>query len=220
MVHPTHHLSLMFLADSSYWFLSIGYFNIVLPSFLPGSICGGPEEQHPGLQRTFWHRALCAKAQTSRYIKSPMLLYRSREMARQRECSAKVWAKEDDEELERKKAGGKQASVKPVSPPVQAPNPPKAASGPPKKPPSSALIGLSLLGDLDRVFHHSQYPCIRLNALTPGSRVRGGGTLLFGYTFAGKLWLNLPWDLNGFGDGVIDAFWKELVLGVEEFLMD
>ncbi|EJD40848.1 hypothetical protein AURDEDRAFT_69593 [Auricularia subglabra TFB-10046 SS5] len=192
---------------ASYWFLSIGYFNVVLPSFFPRTV----DER-----KIFWHRALQAKKQTSKYVGSPLLLGRSRQMGLERAKRAKVWAKEDDDAAAFGGLGNAAAQPKAAAAPATS-----AASAPaPKKPPSVALVGLSLLGDLDRVFHHDRYPSVRLHALTPGSRVRGGGTLLFGYTFAGKLWLNLPWDANGFDRAAIEAFWEGLVRGVDEFLVE
>ncbi|KZW03307.1 hypothetical protein EXIGLDRAFT_712338 [Exidia glandulosa HHB12029] len=201
----------------SYWFLSIGYFNVVLPSFFPRDL---PDAE----RRIFWHRALQAKRQTSKYVGSPFLLGRSRQMGTERAKRAKTWAKEDDAVFN----GLGNAAVQPKAPTVPAVSvtpagdakPVPAPAPAPKKPPSVALVGLSLLGDLDRVFHHDRYPSVRLHALTPGSRVRGGGTLLFGYTFAGKLWLNLPWDANGFDRSVIESFWDGLVRGVNELLLE
>lgn len=159
----------------SYWFLSIGYFNVVLPSFFPRDLSDAE-------RRIFWHRAAQAKKQTSKYVGSPFLLGRSRQMGLERAKRAKTWAKEDDAVFN----GLGNAAVQPKSatPAVPAvsvtPAPEPTPSVPAPKPPSVALVGLSLLGDLDRVFHHDRYPSVRLHALTPGSRVRGGGTLLFG----------------------------------------
>jgi len=216
----------------SYWFLSIGYFNVVLPSFFPSKIKTAEGDEVEGKEverRIFWHRARESKRQTSKYVGSPMLLSRSRAMGRERGARAKVWAKEDDDAL-----NAQSAAVAPVPVPAPAPaqlsgsgnrenpaTPVTAAAVAPTntKVPSVALVGLSLLGDLDRVFHHSRYPQLTLHHLTPGSRVRGGGMLLFGYTFAGKLWLNMPWDANGFDRDGIEAFWDGLVRGVDELLV-
>lgn len=55
--------------------------------------------------------------------------------------------------------------------------------------------------------------------LTTGSRQRPSSLLLFAYTFAGKLWFSLGYDSNGFKEGVVENWWKELHLGVEEFLL-
>lgn len=35
----------------------------------------------------------------------------------------------------------------------------------------------------------------------------------------GKLWISLGYDSNGFESGVIEGWWKELLAGVDEFLL-
>lgn len=181
----------------SYWFLAIGYFNVVLPAFFPASADAA---------RMFWHRARSAKAQSAAAVRSPMCVSRSRLMAAERGARARVWAKEDDDKL----AG------------VQ-----KGAPGPGRAPParlrpnapSAALMGLSLLGNLDGIYEHKRFPAIRCHTLTTGSRQRAGGMLLFGYTFAGKLWISLGYDENGFEEVVVKTFWKNVKDAVDEFLV-
>ncbi|TFY76632.1 hypothetical protein EWM64_g7380 [Hericium alpestre] len=149
----------------SYWFLAVGYFNVVLPNFISGS-CDA--------EKTFWLRARAAKEQSARAAKNRMVVSRIREMTVKRGRQARGWAREDDE----KERG---TWVPPPPPPVQAsPATPKL--------PSTALIGLSLLGNLDGIYKHASFPDIELHTLTTGSRQRHGGMLFFGYTFAGKLW--------------------------------
>ncbi|KAF9518212.1 hypothetical protein BS47DRAFT_1371086 [Hydnum rufescens UP504] len=181
---------------SSYWFLSVGYFNIVLPSFIPST---APASS------TFWHRARSVKAQGGKYMKSPMLVSRNQEMAKVRGRRARMFAKEDDEEM---KAASEPKTPVPIT-----------MSLPLKKPaPSSALIGLSLLGNLDATYQHAAFPALELHTLTTGSRQRQGGMLLFGYSFAGKMWISLGWDVNAFQQGVVQDFWTRVLAGVEEFL--
>jgi hypothetical protein len=150
---------------------------VVLPTFIPKS--GSDKE----VEQIFWHRARAAKNQSTLAAKSPMLVSRSFEMARERGQRARGWAREDDE-----KARGT----------WKAPPPPASASSNSvkNKPPSAALIGLSLLGNLDGIYKHSAFPKIQLHTLTTGSRQRAGGMLLFGYTFVGKCCrfeLDLEW---------------------------
>jgi len=185
----------------SVWFLAVGYFNVVLPTFLP-----------PDSAKIFWHRARIAKEQGTRYVKNPMIISRSLEMARERGCRARQWAREDDDAEEQKSQ-----DVCIVKQPTPAPAIPVTQSKP--KLPSSALIGLSLLGNLDGIYKHASFPSLQLHTLTTGSRQRPGGMLLFGYTFAGKLWLSLGWDINGFDAAVVDRFWQMVLLGVDEFLL-
>ncbi|KNZ73594.1 hypothetical protein J132_10842 [Termitomyces sp. J132] len=178
--------------NDSYWFLAIGYFNVILPSFLPrsGELC-----------RTFWHRAHLAKIQSTDAVKNPLIVSRSREMARERGRKARAWAKDDDD-----KANGIWKA-----PPVAL-----KKSGPP----SSALIGLSLLGNLDGIYKHSSFHEIKLDTLTTGSRQRAGGMLLFGYTFLAKLWISFGYDENGFDEGIVERFWSNVISCTNEFLVN
>ncbi|EMD41917.1 hypothetical protein CERSUDRAFT_110472 [Gelatoporia subvermispora B] len=186
---------------NSYWYLAIGYFNIVLPSFLPAA---------DKVESVFWHRARQAKDQSTRAAKSPLVASRTHVMAEERGERARGWAKEDDEK--------EQGTWKP---PVYS-----SSASPPKEPilparpkaPSAALMGLSLLGNLDGIYKHATFPSVRLHTLTTGSRQRHGAMLLFGYTFQGKLWISLGYDCNGYPDGFVDKFWKECLAAVDVFL--
>ncbi|KAJ7110066.1 hypothetical protein C8R44DRAFT_634837 [Mycena epipterygia] len=192
--------------NDSYWYLAIGYFNVVLPTFLPKS---GSDSD---IGKVFWHRARAAKNQSTRAAKSSMLVSRSYEMALERGERARCWALEDDE----KERGTWKA------PPV---GPSPAAN----KPPSAALIGLSLLGNLDGTYKHSTFPKVQLHTLTTGSRQRASGMLLFGYTFInqadlthislGKLWISLGYDEAGFDADVVNRFWANVLTAVDTLLV-
>jgi len=184
--------------NDSYWFLAIGYFNVVLPSFFPkeGDVAG-----------RFWHRARSAKIQSTQAAKSPFVVSRCLEMAKERGRRARIWAKEDDD-----KAAGISSKPSPVASNL-APAPTRA------KVPSSALLGLSLLGNLDGIYKHANFPQIKFHTLTTGSRQRSGGMLLFGYTFAGKLWVSFGYDENGFEEETVQRFWKHVTLAIDEFLL-
>ncbi|EIW87020.1 hypothetical protein CONPUDRAFT_116008 [Coniophora puteana RWD-64-598 SS2] len=175
----------------SYWFLAIGYFNVILPTFVPK---GSPAA-------TFWLRAHCAKEQSSRAVKSKMVVYRSRLMAEERARRAKAWGKEDDEKENGTRVG-----------------PPPIPRSPPAKPPSGACMGLSLLGNLDGIYQHGEFADVGLHTLTTGSRQRQGGMLLFGYTFAGKLWISFGYDEHGF-DETASKFWDNVLKVTDEFLI-
>ncbi|KAJ7824440.1 hypothetical protein B0H14DRAFT_3728571 [Mycena olivaceomarginata] len=179
--------------NDSYCYLAIGYFNVVLPSFYPKS--GSIED----IEKMFWHRARAAKNQSTRAAKTPLLVPRSHEMARERGQRARMWACEDDEKVR----GTWNA-------PPSAP----AASAPP----STALIGLSLLGNLDVIYKHNHFPGVQLQGLTTGSRQRAGGILLFGYTFAGRLWISLGYDQAGFDD-TVERFWENVLSAVDTLLV-
>jgi hypothetical protein len=184
-------------SPSSYWFLAIGYFNVVLPSFLPRTISDS---------QTLWHRARQSKDQTTRAAKNPMAIYRAHEMSEKRGAQARAWGEEDDQ-----KANG--VCVKTS---LQEKPPPTATREP--KVPANALIGLSLLGNLDGIYKHQDFASIKMHTLTTGSRQRNGGMLLFGYTFVGKLWLSLGYDEQGFEKETINKFWIGLQAAVDEFL--
>ncbi|KAF7978336.1 hypothetical protein HWV62_967 [Athelia sp. TMB] len=163
---------------STYWFLALTYYNIVLPSFLPAS------------PAVFWHRARSAKAQTLRTTTSPYLVSRALQMSKTR---------------------GSRARGEPQPPP------PAEALAPPA--PSAALIGLSLIGNLDRTYVRASYPSsLELQSVTTASRLKPGGMLLLEHTFGEKLWLHLCWDEMGFEDGQVERFWEELKKAVEEYL--
>lgn len=181
--------------NDSYWFIAIGYFNVILPTFLP---------QTGEITSTFWHRARSAKAQSLKAMKTPMAISRCRQMARERGARARVWAREDDEKL----AGSFKKPILAAS----------ADNQGKEKVPSSALMGLSLLGNLDATYKHTTFTEIELHTLTTGSRQRSGGMLLFGYTFVEKLWVSFGYDKNGFQEDVVDAFWTQVIEAIDEFL--
>ncbi|TFK30927.1 hypothetical protein FA15DRAFT_662997 [Coprinopsis marcescibilis] len=177
--------------NNSYWFLAIGYFNIVLPTFYP------PNSTEAAI---FWHRARSVKTQTAKAAKSPMLVSRSHAMAKERGLRSRIWGMQDD---------GVECTLK---------MPKQILFEDDKPAPSKALIGLSMLGNLDGTYKHATFPLVTLHTLTSGSRQRQGGMLLFGYTFVGKLWLSLGYDMNGFDDEVVQGFWKHLLAAVDELL--
>ncbi|KAJ7149075.1 hypothetical protein C8R43DRAFT_1008050 [Mycena crocata] len=182
--------------NESYWYLAIGYFNIILPTFIPSN------RSEEDMEKLFWLRAHSAKNQSTAAAKNSFLRSRSYEMARRRGQLARLWACEDD------KADGV----------WKAPLPPVVPSNVANKPPSVALMGLSLLGDLDRIYKHSAFPNIQLHTLTTGSRQRAGGMLLFGYTFVRKLWISLGYDKAGFDSDTVELFWKHVLITVDTFL--
>jgi hypothetical protein len=180
--------------NNSYWFLAIGYFNIILPSFL--------SKDSSKQASTFWHRARSVKAQTSKVAKNPMIVSRSQLMAKERGLRARIWGMQDD---------GVECNLSMPKPVIFENDTPA---------PSKALIGLSLLGNLDGTYKHQAFSSITLHTLTTGSRQRQGAMLLFGYTFVGKLWLSLGYDVNGFDDEIVQRFWKHVLAGVDELLVD
>ena len=92
--------------------------------------------------------------------------------------------------------------------------------------PSTALIGLSLIGNLDAIYTSSSSSKIKLKQVSTASKQRPGGMLLLEHTFNGKLWFDFVYDENAFrnaaedGDsgGLAEQFWESIGEGVEELL--
>ncbi|KAF9506747.1 hypothetical protein BS47DRAFT_1333650 [Hydnum rufescens UP504] len=200
----------------SYFFLSLTYFNVVLPSFLPSA---------SSLASTFWHRSRSVRAQQKKYLKSPMLIGRTQTMNLERGARSRVWAKEDDDIL----AGVSTTpsppavAVAPKPDPTLTPAAPAAASAPPwslPPPPTMALVGLTLLGDLDDIYPAAAYPDFEFGRIASFTRKTKGKMLLLAHTFRGKFFIQLGWDVNGFREGLVEEFWARILNGVDEFLLD
>lgn len=136
-------------------------------------------------------------------------------MARERAQRAKRWAKEDDE----KASGLWTASPPPAPSPAACTSSASPSHAVFPKAPSTCLIGLSLLGNLDGIYKHASFPEIQLHTLTTGSRQRSGGMLMFGYTFAGMLWVSLGYDENGFEKDTVGRFWGQFLQCMNELLL-
>lgn len=171
---------------STYWFVALTYFNLVLPAFLPET------------QNVFWHRARTVKSQIRNMVQSSFLKSRALEMGKIRVARSR----------------GQTVQLPDLSQ-VMAPTP--ISPLPPG--PSAALLGLSLIGNLDATYIRASYPSFHLQSVTTASRQKAGGLLLLEHTFANKLWLHLCWDENGFEEGMIESFWSSMQDAVREFLM-
>ncbi|KAH7867983.1 uncharacterized protein C8R40DRAFT_1063084 [Lentinula edodes] len=191
--------------SSTYWFLALTYFNVVLPSFVPGTIAA------------FWNRARSVKAQTRKVVQSPFLPSRAMTGARTRAAKAKgilSTVSTSNVASATDTAESLPASINDV----------QAASGSIKLPPapSAALFGLSLIGNLDNIYTQSasySRKHISPTSASASPRQKPGGLLLLEHTFAKKLWLHLCWDVNGFEIGHIERFWECLEDAVEELLI-
>lgn len=151
----------------------------------------------PSSADVFWHRARQVKAQTRKTVSSPFLVSRALEMARTRAGRARGGASLPVPSLE--EVTGVSATLPPA--------------------PSTALLGLSLIGNLDATYTRTAYPAFELMTVTTASRQKAGGMLLLEHTFGGRLWLHLCWDVNGFGaEGRVERFWEGLQGAVQEFL--
>ncbi|KZT61766.1 hypothetical protein CALCODRAFT_490666 [Calocera cornea HHB12733] len=189
--------------NMSYWFVALTYFNIVLPSFLPRVTCA----QHQFPESTLWERARSARDQIGRITRSRFLVHRARIMGAQRaERAGKA----------RVPVGSavpmeSEDSPAPASQLLPPPSDALAAISPRKEAvPSKALMGISLMGNLDKVYLADQYPDIELLDVATASRQKAGGILFLAHTFAGRMWLHMAYDENGFAPGSMERFWEEV----------
>ncbi|KAJ6616455.1 hypothetical protein B0H10DRAFT_1395661 [Mycena sp. CBHHK59/15] len=137
-----------------------------------------------------WHRARLAKAQMHRAVRSPLLPARALLAAAARARRSSSF-----------------------SPPAESPALPARPAA------SAALLGISLIGDLDRTYVRAAYgPNVLLHSVATASRLKPGGLLLLGHTFGARLVLQLCWDTMGFAEDEVERFWVALTGAVIEFL--
>ncbi|KAJ7071351.1 hypothetical protein C8F01DRAFT_1077490 [Mycena amicta] len=142
-----------------------------------------------------WHRARQAKTQMQNAVRSPLLPVRAVLSAASR---------------------ARRAHPSTFVPPAS-PLPALALPGRPEH--SAALMGISLIGDLDRTYLRQEYgPDVHLLSVGTASRLKPGGFLLLGHSFGKKLVLQLCWDTMGFAEGEIERFWAAMTSAVDEFL--
>lgn len=149
----------------------------------------------PATPAAVWHRARAAKTQMQRAVRSPLLTSRALLGAAAR------------------------ARRTPNSSSFTPPNPIASSDLPTRPAASAALLGISLIGDLDRTYVRTAYgPNVHLRSVATASRLKPGGLLLLGHTFGGRLVLQLCWDSMGFSEGEVERFWTALPAAVDEFL--
>jgi hypothetical protein len=147
----------------------------------------------PAKNTGIWHRARLAKAQMQNAVRSPLLPTRALLSAAAR------------------------ARRVPPLPSAFVP-PPESPELPRRPAASAALLGVSLIGDLDRTYVRASYgPGVHLLSVATASRLKPGGLLLLGHSFGGRLVLQLCWDSMGFAEGEVERFWNALTKGVPEF---
>lgn len=193
-------------SSSTPWFIALTYFNVVIPSF--------PPEQSPKTltDKVFWSRAADIKSQIRRTTQSTFLLDRAKEMGRRRAWragrpSACPSAAPVTLSIGKKEGCREDAVLDPA--------------------PSNALLGLSLIGNLDSVYkgqYNSESSGFVLRNVTTASRLKPGGLLLLSHTFRGQLWFQLFFDVNGFqknsdGKTEVEEFWDAIGDAVDEYLL-
>jgi hypothetical protein len=170
-------------APASFFHLAVGYFNIVLPSLAPL-----PETD------LVWLRAAQTKAQTQTAVRSPLAKAMFRATASARAARSQHWAAIDDAAAahDAKANPGLGLGIQLPQREAPQPDPVDMAADAPKKhmraprpaPAGKALMGVSMLGNLDGMYRHADHGGIEMYALTTGSRQRAGALLLFAYTLA------------------------------------
>ena len=193
----------------SHAFLALGYFNVMLPGELPSSATSflsssrgekGMLSPQAIIEKYFWDCARSAKKQASEAVRSPNLLSRTVLMGIERANRSVNFAMEDDGYVSRPKLA-----------------PSASTSGKPKQspPPAQALIGFSLLGSIDTLYHYDTYPLITPTLCRTSTRKAYGGLLFFCYSFRGALYVVLGWDELGFSEED-----EERRVGVRAFLSE
>ncbi|GJJ13028.1 hypothetical protein Clacol_007277 [Clathrus columnatus] len=168
----------------TFWFLALTYYTISLPSYPPNS------------PLAFWHRASMAKEQTTRAVKSKLLLNRASLIAANRAKAS---------------SAGTTNTIKPQLPPHARVDPPA---------PSRALLGLSLLGNLDSLYKQSDYsPQVKLLSFRGASKLKRGGLLFLAQTFRNQLEFHLVWEETGFEEGIIEKWWEGVITASHEYLL-
>ncbi|KAJ7599118.1 hypothetical protein C8J56DRAFT_182434 [Mycena floridula] len=196
--------------DRTNWFVALTYFNIVLPAFLPAEKTSTDVSKLSD-RKVLFHRAALVKSQIKRVVGSPFLGVRAIESAQRR---AGAWGR---------------ARI------ASRPKAPEDPSKPP--PPSKALLGLSLIGNLDAIYwtEHSRgtqspYPSMTLHSVTTASRLKTGGLLVLAHTFKGRLWVQVFYEREGFmknqvknakGElqslNEVEIFWSKFSNALDEF---
>lgn len=142
--------------DVGDWYhIAIGHYNIILPSFLPSTI---------STEQAFWHCAGLVRKQTSDVVKSRWMKPRAMLMALERERRAQGFEREDERRRVAKGekdlaqglmglgiafSGETPKGVETESEEASKPAPePKVEEKKPAAAPSTALMGLSMLGSM------------------------------------------------------------------------
>lgn len=210
--------------------LSVGYFNVMLPTnSLPPSVSNPNPDSSVMMQsqaRWFWEQARSARRQGEEAIRDPSFLARTVEHGKDRCARAKAFAHLDDARLSAASSttGPNTHSVpsatKSPTPPTSPTSPPsKASISAPRPPPSAALIGFSLIGNLDPLYAPQRFPSIQVVQSTSGTRKGPGSILVFSHTLAGRLYITIGWDREGFEPGLMEDFSRGLVEIVKEFAL-
>jgi hypothetical protein len=70
------------------------------------------------------------------------------------------------------------------------------------------------------MYKHASFPKLQLFDLTTGSRQRPGASLLFAYTFSGRLFFSLGYDQNAYPAGSVELFWDKMIQLTRELMVE
>ena len=196
---------------TSYFHLAVGYFNIVLPSLLPAGLSTSELFWHRARAtkaqtvKAVKSQFVVARSRETNRIRRDRAVKWAK-IDDEDEAKAKAAAAAVNHGLGLGIAQSERTAPAPEATHVAAPVEPKIApvraekatptspkspaepvvTSPAVLPPASqrALMGVSMLGNLDGMYAHKTFGDITLSSLTTGSRQRSGGLLLFAYTFA------------------------------------
>lgn len=194
--------------------LGVGYCNVSLPTNdYPSSSSVSPYNsgRSRSEQSWFWNQARSVKSQiTESDDDLYQVLARNMLLAKERCERSKAFARLDDERLHGRRAGTQPAYQTSVS---------STTNTNPSSPPSTALVGLSLLGNLDPLYPPSAHPSIKLISTHCATRKGPGGLLIFSQTLMGKLGITFSWDREGFEKGVVEGFMNGVIDVLNEFVL-
>lgn len=167
----------------------------------------------------FWNQAREARSQGEATVRHPNFVTRTVEHGKERCVRGKIFAAQDDVRLGLSPPNS--ASPKAIPPPLAAATPAPKSTTPSTPPaPSVALVGLSLIGDLDKVYKAHEYPSLQLLHSTSGTRKGPGALLIFSHTFAERLYVHVGWDREGFEPGLVEDFADGIVGCIREFALN
>lgn len=233
------------LPNADPFYPALGYLNIILPSFIPTSSASSKSLAELE-EAIFWYRAQNVKSQNSRYVRHPMLGSRVIGSYEERALRALRFAKEDDEAQPRLRyvAWDQGRPIPETLPPTRAPSSlsvsvTESAPLPPQKavmqeltssrlgnsplmpkPPSAALMGFSLIGNIDAVYQKSKhYGPLLVERVRVSNRRAKGGMLATSRMLNGKMMIGLILDEGGFEGDVVKEFWDECIRCIKEYMV-
>ena len=187
--------------------MALGYCNVSLPTNDYPIVSRLSRSSREGLSSRaerawFWDQARSVRAQLTESHSEPShILARNVLLAKERYERSKAFARLDDERLLGRKPQRTPPQLLPTS---------QSANITPSAP-SVALVGFSLLGNLDPLYPPSAHPSIKLISTHCATRKGPGGLLMYSQTLVGQMGITFSWDREGFEEGVVEGFAEGVV---------